>query len=506
MLRIKQCMYGKLVCVLAIASAPVLFSQAVTAAIDIRAVALTGGTAPDMPPGTTFTLLTNGSYPVISNSGRVAFQGNVIGFEPAPFVASGIWTDTNGDLSLVVLDGQHAPGTGVEINFQNLGRPQLDAAGHVSFDAGLTGPGIDLNNNSGVWSDAGGSIELVAREGAQAPGYADGVTFHYLAEYRTNTSGQTMLSARVAGPGIDFSNDSAIWIHDAGTLTLHQPGGDAPIHTLFPGYGPPVSVMTGDVAPGITPAVEFMRIEKPVTNSAGQVVFQSFLAEPGSGTSSTTSIWLEDGGILRNIARAGQQAPGVEPGGNFNILSQFNYSLNANAQVAFKADMVGPGIHGENRRGIWIDTDGDLELAVRSGTQAPGTPSGIDFYSFEAIGLNDQGTLAFGGTLTGVGVDSTNDQGIWLNVDGVLKLIAREGDALEVAPGDIRTISTLRFDPTNDDNGVYSGLNDQGHLTFTATFSDGSSGIFVATPEPTNAGLCLVATSGYLLKRRRITN
>ena len=58
--------------------------------------------------------------------------------------------------------------------------------------------------------------------------------------------------------------------------------------------------------------------------------------------------------------------------------------------------------------------------------------------------LNDAGQTAFAARLTGSGVRFHNNSGIWAtDRTGVLQLIARTGDPLEVAPGDFRTISVL---------------------------------------------------------------
>jgi hypothetical protein len=95
-----------------------------------------------------------------------------------------------------------------------------------------------------------------------------------------------------------------------------------------------------------------------------------------------------------------------------------------------------------------------------------------------------------------------------------LHLIAREGDPLEVAPGDIRVMA--EFDPIRtmysasaNEDGRRSSFNDQGQIALTIGFTDGSSGIFVfdavAVPEPTAALLFFSATVGAvaLIRRQR---
>ena len=97
--------------------------------------------------------------------------------------------------------------------------------------------------------------------------------------------------------------------------------------------------------------------------------------------------------------------------------------------------------------------------------------------------MNDAGQTTFWGVVGGPGVNSTNDTGIWAeDPDGLLRLVAREGCVFEVAPGDQRTITFLNLIlGSGGEDGKSSGFNDQGEVAFQASFTDGTSGIFVAT-------------------------
>ena len=112
------------------------------------------------------------------------------------------------------------------------------------------------------------------------------------------------------------------------------------------------------------------------------------------------------------------------------------------------------------------------------------------FESFAEGVLNDRGQVAFRQSLAGAGVDVTNDFAIWAtDSTGALQLIAREGDKLEVSPGDFRTISGLnRTDHTANSNGWPSAFNNLGQLAFWASFTDGSQGIFVSNKVATVPG------------------
>ncbi len=478
-------------------------TESTEASIVVQPVAYVGGVTQGVQGEATFSSIESGTFPVMNNAGDIAFMGTAFQLDPTPQLLTGLWIERDNQQELIAFNNQRAPGTDDGISFKRISPPQLDAAGHVSFWASVMGPGVTLDNNLGIWADTGTGLGLIAREGMQAPGEAEGVQIYQfqLGGHRTNTIGQTMFSAFITGPSIEPGTIKT-WIHEAGTLTQHRAETDPPLHTLFVELGPELVVQDGDLAPGISPPVELMisPIDRLVTNRAGQRLFFAFLAEPGTGTSSTTSVWLEDDAGSRLIARQGDPAPGTEPGVLFNVLGNSN-SLNTHGDIALQSSLVGNGVHGENNQGIWIDKDGVLELAVRSGTEAPGAGSGANFFRFEAMGLNDRGAVAFGAKLYGGGIDESNDRGIWLYDHGSLDLIVREGDQLEVAPGDLRTVSSFLFDPTNEDNGATSGFNDQSQLVFRIGFTDGTSGVFMATPEPGSAVLSIIGTGILLLIR-----
>jgi len=137
-----------------------------------------------------------------------------------------------------------------------------------------------------------------------------------------------------------------------------------------------------------------------------------------------------------------------------------------------------------NDEGIWLGPARALTLVARKGNQAPGTPFGVIFSSLSYPALNDRGQVAFSGSLTGPGITSLNDHGIWVtDLTGAVTLLIREGDTLEIAPSDIRTVTRVAFYMTlsGGDDGQPSGFNNFGQVAFEAEFDRGSSGIFLAS-------------------------
>src|SRR5262249_41549463 len=146
------------------------------------------------------------------------------------------------------------------------------------------------------------------------------------------------------------------------------------------------------------------------------------------------------------------------------------------------ATLTGTGVTSGNNQGIWIGDALDLTLVARTGNQAPGTPTGVQFSNLGRQTVNSAGQIAFRAGLTGTGVGAANNLGIWAtDQNGTLQFIARTGSQLEIAPGVFRTISDLgiALDSGNSD-GRASAFNDLGQLVFWASFTNGTQGVLVS--------------------------
>ncbi len=258
--------------------------------------------------------------------------------------------------------------------------------------------------------------------------------------------------------------------------------------------------------PPATGVASFNRFGNPALNNSGQTAFFGNLTGTGVNGSNNSGIWSESGGTgLALIARAGDEAPGTG-GASFDGFGAFALVLNNGGQTAFIGSLTGTGVNGSSDLGVWSEKEGvGLALVARAGDPAPDT-GGVNFSNFTNLILNDAGQIAFRGEGTGTGVGS----GIWAeDPSGVLRLIARSGDLLDVDDGpgtDFRTIRFLNFigDSGNGD-GRPSGFNNLGQLAFSASFTDGTSGIFVsnlvAIPEPATWVLAALAALGLFVRR-----
>ena len=440
-------------------------------------VARTGTQPPAHPAGVNFAIDPGLELysPVLSDAGQTAFYGALNDGRV------GLWSEGTGSLALVAADGQQAAGVGVGVvhSFANLDifleTPVLNDAGQTAFRSYLTGGGVNDTNNVGLWSGSSGNTALVARLGSQAPGTPSGVTFgspqppvfFYTARFLPvlNNVGQAAIYSQLTGSGVGSSNDAGIWSGDAGNVAL--------------------VARTGSQAPGLPSGVGFSDVFLTTAiNSAGHLAFVAGLTGENS-TLHQDGIWSDRSGSLELVARRGNQAPGTPDGVKFDVLRM--EKLNDAGQIAFNALLTGIGLDSTNDRGIWLEDSGNMTLVARAGNQAPGTPDGVNYSQFSpfqvgALTLTAAGQIVFGAALTGDGVDSTNDRGIWAtDLTGATQLIVRTGEQLEVAPGDVRTVSDLNFvGGTSNNNGWPSGFNNLGQLAFWASFTDGSQGVFVS--------------------------
>jgi hypothetical protein len=452
----------------------------------LAVVARSGSNAPGVADGVSFSSLS--PWPALNAAGQTAFIASLIGPGVNSTNDSGIWSEGSGTLALVARLGDQAPGAASGVNFNELFGPTLNDAGQTAFYASLIGSGVSSLNNRGIWSEGSGTLALVARSGSQAPGAGSGVNFNDFAGPAFNGTGQTAFYASLIGSGVDGTNDLGVWSGRSGMVTLRA--------------------RSGSQAPGMAEGVFFSSFSAPALNSNGQTAFRATLTGSSVSGMNNQGIWSETSGALAPVVRSGSQAAGAANGVNYSAFDA--PVLNDNGRTAFRATLTGSGVDGTNDQGIWSEGLGSMALVAREGGHAPGTPSGVSFNDFTHPVLNAPGLVAFSAGLRGNGVTASNNRGIWAtDVNGLLRLIVRTGDQLEVAPGDIRTVNLLRViipTGTGHQSGLPSSFNDVGQIAFFASFVGGSEGIFissqVAIPEPASQTLVAIITALVLGKRR----
>ena len=341
-----------------------------------------------------------------------------------------------------------------------------------------------------------GTPQSVAIRGQPAPGYAAGTTFlafdalthSYRDSVLVGPAGQVAVNAQLQPPG--GGNDYGIFVGtSAATFTPILKTGD-----VLPGTGG----RTATSSTGLSGLTGYNRagalfIHASFTNAAG---------------ASDAGLFRADAGGLVPVLVGSVQAAGNLPA---NTRAGLSYSaistrINAAGQLAFSGQALVGASNTVLGSAYFVQPDGGslICLGYRTGPAL----GGQTFASFvNGFAQDDFGDVIFGAQVGGGGATANNDYSFYLWQGGSLSKLVSEGDLLQVAPGDFRTVADggLQFDVRT--NFESTNLSPDGLFTFRTTFTDGSSGVFTLTvPEPSSVLLVTVAGLGALgvaARRRR---
>jgi hypothetical protein len=436
------------------------------------------------PSGSTFGLgLTQVCCVATDSSGNMSAQQcfEVIVIEAQPIGAER-------SFELTVQRNDAAPGVS-GATFLTINRAFLNEGGSIAIEATLLGAGT---NNVGVWKDTGTGFGLVAQKGSVAPG--TGGTILSFDDVILSDSNAISFESRLSGTP---TTSNVAHFNDAGGAlgSSAQKGTTIPASTgvfsilqepAFDGLGnsfTPATLLlgTGGVSvandsgiwskPAASPLIQVGREGDPVgaaipgvnfgqfagrvvANSAGQVAFYSFLEFSGGVTTAdNTAIFSGTPGALTIVSREGDIAPGPDPAVFQTFAAE---SINNLGKVAFEANLGtgggGSTVSSINNSGLFTNSNGIVELVAREGDLAPclGATAG-DFSSFRDIFIADNGDVYFQVYLTGGGVNSANDGSFWRwqATDGTLHPVLREGDTAPSTQGAV--IATLLGFAVSDD-------------------------------------------------------
>ncbi|MCC6321228.1 MAG: hypothetical protein IT438_07315 [Phycisphaerales bacterium] len=352
--------------------------------------------------------------------------------------------------------------------FDVIGVPAISSSGRVVFDASsLAAPFV-----GGVFvENADLTPRLLINAGEPAPGIA-GATIWDSSFGGLNEVGQVVFTAVLQGVS---ANHRAIYVGTPENVRLLVRAGQA--------WPAPEVGSFGSL--GADP----FRGPVPMIDGAGMVLFRDADNAQGS-TGLWTARLIDDVPVLGLVARGGAPAPGV-PGARFwqPIGTAFEYGtgrLSPSGQVVFGSHLyaVGGG-WATPRTGVWLGSTSEPQLVIASGMDAPGT-SGASLQEIQpAVASNAAGQIAIWSTLSGAGVTTENDEGVWAGVPAGLRLVARAGD---IAPG-VGGARFSQFRPLS--------LSGQGRVAFVGVLT--GSGVTVEN----NTGIWSEATGGLRLVARQ---
>lgn len=302
----------------------------------------------------------------------------------APFPELGLYrSDERGQLSAVLTPGvTEAPGFGPFLSSNH--HPEINKRGDISFAAnvptslGLAGsPGL---GNGAFVADRDGTIRRVAAPGDLSP---EGRRFDQVINPASNDRGDVVFAGHVAdeecvtfggNPAMPRNCGTSIYLyrHDGEQLAIARQGASAP------GGG------------------TYRFAWNPLINERGDVAFIGDLSTPPTFFREM-GLYLHSRGETFPIVRTGDALPG---GGHLRTVTNFaidNYSLNDRGEVAFNASLDTVGTTGARDNGLYVWSEGELQLVARTGTVVPGvgTLASLQPFGFNGAVMNDRGQVAF---------------------------------------------------------------------------------------------------------------
>jgi uncharacterized repeat protein (TIGR01451 family) len=400
--------------------------------------------------------------PAINDSGAVAFVGK---WSAPGGSGSGIFVDG----SLVAAAGEAAPDLPGAV-LKSFKDPALNADGRVAFLAKLSGSGITSANATSLFSDASGTLQLVAQHGVSAPGLA-GAILKTITAFTLDGSDVFFTAALSVGPGgVSSLDDSALWGWNGGSAALLVREG-TDVGAVFgqsvksfvalrsssasPGHGrgtlegatlvratladgsqavrsiaadgtSALVFASGDVAPTLA-GVEMSKFGLAVAGGSADAAVLATLAGPGVSSAGNLAIVTLNGSL---VFRKGAAAPGL---GALTLAGLKDPVFNTQAHLATLATLAGPGVSSASKNAIFWHDGSASSLIARSGEVAADLADGETWKSFKSLALPSGLGPVFVATLTpGVGgVTSANDTALWVRTSGGdLRVALREGDAV----------------------------------------------------------------------------
>ncbi|MFN3166099.1 MAG: choice-of-anchor tandem repeat NxxGxxAF-containing protein [Phycisphaeraceae bacterium] len=309
-----------------------------------------------------------GIFDDVSQSEAIAFnQAGETAVSAYTGSFAGIWKTTAGILDHIVSTDQAIDSTVEGVNFEvACAIPVLNAAGQIAVEAYLSGDNVHGGNNRSILAMRGAGLDIIAREGDEAPGTGSGVVFGdngvNTSALNINEAGQVAFHHPLSGSGVDATNNRGIWSDAGGSLSLIARSGDTP--------------------PGFDSEIAFWGVGDPQLNDRGYVMFTAMLTPRehlGASShfiesNSERSIWIADPtGQLRLIIQSGM-AFDVNDDPNISELKIIdeisvnqNQAINDANQIAFRLNFE------DGSQGVFVatiqdplllsgDTDGDGDI------------------------------------------------------------------------------------------------------------------------------------------------
>ena len=292
-----------------------------------------------------------------------------------------------------------------------------------------------------------------------------------------NTSGQVIFTSIILRNGVVAPTNSDDVIH----------GG--------PANNPQLIAWEANQAPGFATGVTYSNLSvagPPQLDNSGRYMFNARVSNNDDAIYTGTL----GSGSPQLLMKQGDSAPGTASATHGDLIGAVTFR---NGRAMFIQDLGNASASDNNA--VYRGGAGSLQLLAREGATVPSIP-GASFGLFYTLGLASDGSATFFSQLVGAGISTeVNGRALWhADASGALTLLARIGVPFDIGGGVFRTPSGINTSATP--------VNSLNQTAFSLTFTDSTSGTFLATvPEPT-MGVVTVALATLCLRRtrRRISN
>ena len=422
---------------------------------------------------------------------------------------------------VVVFKGDVAPSAG-GATFSNFKDPVVNNLGHVAFIGSLTGSGVSGPNASGLWTNMGGPLVLLARNGTAAPVIGGAILKSVKSVAITDDA--VFFTGVLAIPtgGVTGIDDVVLWMWQpvGGAQVLLREGQPLTVNSVVktvksfkvlvsvsksPGhgraavddqalalvgftdgtqaiaeFGPGGSYTVEEYTGGDVTAVSGAKWQKfgvPAMNASHDYAFLGTMQTGLGGVLGSNNLGIFAGSDL--IAREFDIAPGA--GGVLKFGGFYDPVVNASGAVAFQGKLYGVGLNSGNTYGLWWDDGSGLDLIARAGEPAEGVPSGT-YAKFNSVALPDGLGPVFTSTLVVSGpITKTNNFGLWaLDPGNILRLLVRTSDSITVnsVARVVKKITVLTA--VSGSPGQGRAYNTENALIYRLQFIDGTQAVMKA--------------------------
>ena len=392
---------------------------------------------------------------LVDGMDRVFFSSWLSG--PAGASGQGVWLEEGeGGLGNVFLTGSQAPGMDPGVFIAEAHARSFTPGGDSILRTTLAGPGIDASNDGAIWYlQDGGVPQLVAQTGVTVlPGGL--VPSGFYSSAVREQAGELVLQSYVTGPGVSAVNDALTWRLDStGVISIDSRKGDP-----APMFGADaVNTWTYEMPTGPDDLYEYVKVSGPditFVNDAGIVLFHA------DGSPGTVAV------------RKGDPVPGLA-GYVFGDISDFD---TAGESALFFARLNNTS-DGTSTTSLWhLSTEHGLNKIGVSGDPAVGGTASETFIFHDSIFYRTARIAPDGAAAFTANLGSQSNDGLWTyHPDDGIAMVARTGDEVPGMPG-------FEFDEV----GPEPVVNSSGQVLFEATTRDtaGSSpdgqGIWASSP------------------------